>query len=94
MNFEAEIIKDISYDPYYKIRFSYEADGISIERGYAEVIRKAPSPTVTYGKQTEESLNDEAKIRLNLELLNVVIVYMLSHKATRTHKGNLVLQFA
>jgi len=91
MLFYAEILKETSYDPYFKIKFSYENDMISINEGYAEVIRQAPKPIITYGRNTSEKLKAMDKSKLELEIMNKVIEYMLSNGALRSLKNNRIL---
>jgi hypothetical protein len=94
MVFDAEIIKSVTQDPYFKVVFSYETDNLKIDRGFAEIIRKAPIPLITYDKLSADILINEDKTKLNLELLNTVINYLFSSKISRTHKGNVVLHIA
>lgn len=37
MTFEGKIIKDKSYDPYFKVTFTYKNDEVNIEKRYAEI---------------------------------------------------------
>jgi hypothetical protein len=94
MVFEAEIIKSVTQDPYFKVIFSYETDSLKIDRGFAEIIRKAPIPVITYDKLSADILTNEDKTKLDLELLNTVISYLFSYKISRTYKGNVVLHIA
>ncbi|MCX7923178.1 MAG: hypothetical protein N3B21_14395 [Clostridia bacterium] len=94
MFFRAEIIKGASFDPLFKIVFSYETDSVKIERGYAEVLRKAPRPLITYDSNTAEKLKLMDKAKLELELLNIVISYLMSKGISRSKKGNIVVNTA
>ena len=94
MLFEAEVIRDVSYDPYYKILFSFEGSQTGIQRGTAEVVRKTPVPVITYDTATDEKLGAEDRLKLDYELMNVVVGYLLSKGTSRTYRGKLVLYTA
>ncbi|MCX8129127.1 MAG: hypothetical protein N3I35_03385 [Clostridia bacterium] len=91
MYFDAEIIREKSMDPYFKIKFSYVDKDFIIKAGIAEVIRKAPVPQITYDYETRKIIEDKDRSKLELELLNVIISYLLSAGISRTYKGRVVL---
>lgn len=80
MHFRGKILSDKSYDPYFKVEFSYETDKVKIEKGYAEIVRTAPRPKITYDAATEEKMNLIDQSKLELELLNLVINYMFNKR--------------
>lgn len=84
MTFEGMIIKDKSYDPYFKVVFTYKNNEVSIEKGIAEIVRKAPKPEITYDIATEAKVELVDKTKLELELINLVIMYMFYKRATIT----------
>lgn len=84
MTFKGKIIKDKSYDPYFKVEFDYEDDDVIIEKGYAEIVRKAPRPEIIYDIATEDKLKLYDKTKLELELLNLVITYLFYKRDTKT----------
>jgi len=94
MDFNAEVIKEVSFDPYFKIKFSYEADGIIIKRGIAEVTRKAPKPVIVFDAETELRIKHVDRSKLELELLNTVINHIFSNGVKRSWKGNIILNTA
>lgn len=88
---QAEVLRETSFDPKFKVVFSVETDKVIIKRGYAEIIRKAPKPVITYDEGTSEKINLIDRNKLELELLNTVIHFLLSHGVSRSFKGNVVL---
>jgi len=94
MVFSGEVIKDASMDPYFKIEFRYESESAVIRKGYAEVVRKAPRPVVTFDAAIDSRLGNEDRAKLELELLNIVIDYILSNGVRRSWKGNIILRTA
>ncbi|MCX7746945.1 MAG: hypothetical protein N2645_08665 [Clostridia bacterium] len=94
MVFEGKVIKEESFDPFFKIEFSFITDSLSIKRGYATVKRQTPKPFITFDPKTEERLNDIDRERLEFELLNQVIDYILKNCANRSWRGNVILRTA
>jgi len=84
MSFRAEIMKDVSYDPYYKVSFFYEDESIKIEKGYAEIVRKPPRPQISFDPFTEELLGEASKAKLELELLNIVMNHLFTTRNTKS----------
>ncbi|MCR4434747.1 MAG: hypothetical protein QHH06_04005 [Clostridiales bacterium] len=84
MAFKGNILKNESYDPHYRIEFSYETEEVSIEKGYAEIIRRAPRPIITYDSDTESRLGPFDRAKLELELLNLVINFWFQRQKDRT----------
>ena len=73
MAFKGTIVRDKSYDPYYTVEFSYITDEIMIDKGYAEVMRKAPRPSITYDPETQKKLQLFDRTKIELEILNLVM---------------------
>ena len=84
MIFNGKIIKDKSYDPYFEVEFTYKDDEVKIEKGYADIVRKAPRPKITYDITTEDKLRLFDKTKLELELLNLVITYLFYNRDSIT----------
>ncbi len=80
MSFSGNIIKSKSYDPYYKIEFSYACDNIRIDKGIADIVRKQPKLEITYDSLTEEKLAGLDNTRLELELMNLVLSDFITGK--------------
>ena len=80
MSFAGASVKEKSYDPYYKVEFTYECDEIRIEKGYAEIVRKQPKLEITYDTLTEEKLKAVDNTKLELELVNLVLSHFISGK--------------
>lgn len=78
MTIKTQVIREESYDPYFKVCFSYETDEVKIDKGYAEIVRKPPKPEITYDIDTETKLAGVDRFKLELELLNSVVNYMFS----------------
>ncbi|MCR4436457.1 MAG: hypothetical protein QHH06_11730 [Clostridiales bacterium] len=84
MTFEGKIIKEKSYDPYFEVEFTYEDDEVKIEKGRAEIVRKAPRSEITFDIATEDKFKSLDRTKLELELLNLVINYMFDKRSTKT----------
>jgi hypothetical protein len=91
MEFNAEIIKDLSLDPYFKLVFSYTGKSVIIKRGFAEIVRKSPKSVITFDRGSNEMLSKEDREKLELELLNKVIEYLLSVGVAKSWRGNIIL---
>ena len=91
MVFNGEIIKEKSMDPYFRIKFSYEEKDFVIKYGIAEVVRKAPITQISYDPKTEAITRGKDKSKLELELLNIVIGYLLSKGISKTYRGKVIL---
>lgn len=72
MEFSGKINKE-SYDPYYKIKFTYRDEKLNIETGCAEVIRQQPKLKITYDEKTQEKVKSADCTKLELELANMVL---------------------
>ena len=62
MSFKGSILKEQSYDPYYKVEFTYDEDELTIEKGFAEIVRKQPKLEITYDENTQEILGEKGII--------------------------------
>ncbi len=91
MYFSAEIIKEKSLDPYFKLKFTYKTDRVDIEAGFADVLRKEPMSVITFDSETKEKLLSEDTSKLELELLHIVVKYLFSRGITRTKKGKVIV---
>lgn len=91
MEFAGEILYEISIDPYFKIKFSYKDKNVSIARGFAEVTRIAPKPTIVYDAASEVILRSYDRSKLELELINTVITHLITKGVVRNWKGGFVL---
>lgn len=80
MSFTGNILKQESYDPYYKAEFTYEEDGIVIKKGFAEIVRKYPKLEITYDEDTQRILGEYDCKKLELELANLVLGYFIQGK--------------
>ena len=94
MNFDAKIIEEESFDPFFKVKFTYETDSITVQSGFAEVVRQGLKPVIKYGPETREKLKNADRSKLELELLNVIVGFLFSNGSSRTFKGNLMLYSA
>lgn len=83
MKIVTKIVKEESYDPYFKVCFSYEDKGVVIERGCAEIIRKAPRIEIKYDVDTEARLGEVDRYKLELELINSVVNHIFSSRTGR-----------
>ncbi|MCX7709938.1 MAG: hypothetical protein N2484_08805 [Clostridia bacterium] len=94
MEFVGEVLRDVSFDPNFKIKFSYEDNNVCILKGFAEVTRKAPKPVIRFDADTEMLLRHTDRTKLELELLNIMISYIFAHGVARTWKGGIILNTA
>ncbi|MFZ5985860.1 MAG: hypothetical protein ACOYWZ_01885 [Bacillota bacterium] len=94
MEFKAEVIKELSMEPNFKVRFYYKTDKVTIEKGYAEVIREYPKSVIKYDSYTDGFLEEVDKAKLELEILNIVFDYLLTYGVLSSCKGRFILRTA
>lgn len=94
MEFKTEVVKELSMDPKFKVRFYYRTDRYTVEKGSAEVTREYPKSIIQYDSYTDEVLSDNDKAKLELEILNSVFDYLLSNGVLSSHKGKFILRTA
>lgn len=70
-------IKEESYDPFYKVEFSYRNEDVKIDMGYAEIVRQQPKLKITYDPVTEEILKTVDCTKLEYELANLVLQHFI-----------------
>lgn len=78
MGFSAEVIREESFDPHFKVRFSYTDGIVKIDKGYAQVIRKAPKIKIIYDEDTEAKIQEYDRTKLELEILNVIVNHLIN----------------
>jgi hypothetical protein len=89
MSFSGNVIKEKSYDPNYKVEFSYEDGDIKIELGIADIIRKQPRLVIDYDELTSAKLKAADKTKLELELTNLVLNYFIAGASAKSLKFRL-----
>jgi len=89
MSFNGSILKEQSYDPYYKVEFTYDEDELTIEKGFAEIVRKQPKLEITYDENTQEILGEKGSRKLDLELANLVLGYFIQGKEIKNLLSNM-----
>lgn len=94
MDFKAEVIRELSADPYFKVMFHYRVDGTSVNRGSAEVIRKYPKSIIRFDPYTDEMLSEAEKSKFELEILNALFDYLLSYGVFSSDSGKFILRTA
>ncbi len=79
MDIKVEILKDVSFDPVFKVKFSCKTQEKEIKNALAEVIRKPPKPQINFETNTIDQLDLTQKQKLEMEILNKVIEYLFSN---------------
>lgn len=91
MEIFAEVLKDISTDTYFKVKFTYTDKNMGISKGIAEITRQYPKPVIKYDIETEGKLVFVDRCKLELELMNTVMSYIFAKGVARTWRGDIIM---
>lgn len=79
MTFSVSVIEEKSIDPNFKVRVSIYSSSFSVKNAEVDVLRLPPKVKINYPKVIEDSLPDVDRKKLDLEILNKVVEYIMEN---------------
>lgn len=76
---KVEVVKDRSFDPHFHVKVHYEADGVQLAGVPVSVVRRAPKVTFDHPPEILEHLSEEARRKLELEIMNRILEHIMHH---------------
>lgn len=92
MVISVRVIEEFSMEPHFKVVFKYKKDKVFIKNGSADVFRCMPKSIIKFDKKSEERLEDWAKEKIKLEILNAVFEYLLVYGVIKSKTGSPILR--
>lgn len=77
MTFSVSVIKEKSADPNFKVKVSIYSGSFSVQNAEADVLRLPPKVSIRYPQEIESKLSETDRKKLDLEILNKVVEYLM-----------------
>lgn len=88
MTFSIELIKEKSSDPFFYMNVSVYGQDIKVTNATVEVIRRPPKVSFFYPDELENVLPPVEQKKLELEMLNKVVEYLIETSETNKISTN------
>jgi|BioPla2DNA2_1021312.scaffolds.fasta_scaffold18989_2 hypothetical protein len=77
MTFSVSVIKEKSADPNFKVKVSIFSNSFSVRNAEVDVLRVPPKVSIRYPQEIESNLTEIDRKKLDLEILNKVVEYIM-----------------
>jgi len=77
MTFSVSVIKEKSADPNFKVKVSIYSNSLYVKNAEIDVLRLPPKVSIRYPQEIEANLDGTDRKKLDLEILNKVVEYIM-----------------